>query len=381
MELIWASKEYVLGGRPYPGFPIILTDEMESFLPANDFLRHYLLRGAIGSTRSWPSTGRAMYDFFSFLQAHELDWRDVERGEEKTLLAAYRDYSKNECALAISTIRQRLHYICKFYIYALDKGWVNRLPFSKEERKVSRQTGFLAHVDGSGGRAMACDVMPRKHRDLPRFLSLSQIKAIRQAIENRHHLFLIQFALGTGLRREELATFPVAYIFNPERADVHTRNIRIRLDPTDKHGMRTKGQKVRDIFISRKLMIAAYNYLSKYRGERSSLHTPQSETLFVNHFGRPYANDGKGLERIVRNCGARVGIKTYPHMLRHTYATHTLVTLQRNGEVEPLVYLQRQLGHSSIETTAIYTHLVNELADNATLEYDEELNEGIEPLR
>lgn len=65
-------------------------------------------------------------------------------------------------------------------------------------------------------------------------------------------------------------------------------------------------------------------------------------------------------------------------MLRHTYATHTLVTLQRNrGNLDPLVFVQRQLGHSSIQTTMVYLHLVNELADDAVLAYDDELNEDL----
>ncbi|MNN18404.1 site-specific tyrosine recombinase XerS [compost metagenome] len=53
-----------------------------------------------------------------------------------------------------------------------------------------------------------------------------------------------------------------------------------------------------------------------------------------------------------------------------------MVSLQRNPSsgLEPLVYVQRQLGHSSIETTMIYLHLVNEMADEAVLAYDDELN-------
>ncbi|MNP77142.1 site-specific tyrosine recombinase XerS [compost metagenome] len=66
-------------------------------------------------------------------------------------------------------------------------------------------------------------------------------------------------------------------------------------------------------------------------------------------------------------------------MLRHTYATHTLVALQRNaGGNNPLVFLQRQLGHSSIQTTMVYLHLINELADSAVLAYDDELNDILE---
>lgn len=82
---------------------------------------------------------------------------------------------------------------------------------------------------------------------------------------------------------------------------------------------------------------------------------------------------------MVSLAGAKVGIKVHPHMLRHTYATHTLVSLQRQrGEtrIEPLVFLQKQLGHASIQTTIEYLHLVNELADGAVLTYDDELNEG-----
>jgi len=40
---------------------------MDSCVPVNRFLRHYLLRGAIGSRKSWANTGRALYDYFSFL--------------------------------------------------------------------------------------------------------------------------------------------------------------------------------------------------------------------------------------------------------------------------------------------------------------------------
>jgi len=91
MQLVNATEDLVIGGLPYPGFPVLLWDSMESCGPANHFFRHYLLRGSIGSVKSWAPTGRALYDYFSFLQAHELSWDDVDRSEAKTLLAAYRD--------------------------------------------------------------------------------------------------------------------------------------------------------------------------------------------------------------------------------------------------------------------------------------------------
>ncbi|OMQ31082.1 tyrosine-type recombinase/integrase [Pseudomonas putida] len=376
MEIVWGTKDFVIAGQPYQGFPILLWDSMESCSQANQFFRYYLLRGDIGSKQSWPSTGRALYDFFSFLQAHDLDWRDVDRGEAKSLVAAYRDYCLVTCGLARNTTRQRLTYICKFYKFALNKGWVKRLPFGAEERTVKRKTGFLEHVDASGGKALVNDVMPRRHKPLPKFLSMAQAKSFLAAAENPHHRIMIQLALRTGLRRNELATFPVAYIFDPDKAGRTERNLCIRLDPFDGSGMETKGSKARDIWVSRKFMAELYRYVSKVRGERTSLGKDQ-KALLINHLGETYGSAGKSLNRIISETGKATGIEVHTHMLRHTYATHTLVNLQRNPQngLDPLVFLQRQLGHSSVQTTMVYLHLINEMADEAVLAYDDELNE------
>ncbi|AZE85537.1 Phage integrase family protein [Pseudomonas orientalis] len=381
MELVWGTKDFMIAGQPYQGFPILLWDSMESCGQANQFFRYYLLRGDIGSKESWPNTGRALYDYFSFLQAHDLDWRDVDRGEAKSLVAAYRDYCLVTCELARNTTRQRLTYICEFYEFALDKGWVRRLPFGHEERTVPRDTSLLEHVDASGGKALANDVMPRRHKPLPKFLSMSQTKSLLTEAENPHHRIMIQLALRTGLRRNELATFPAAYVFDPDKAGGTERNLRIRLDPVDGSGMETKGSKERDIWISRKLMAELYRYVTKLRGERASLGKSQ-KALLLNHFGEPYGSSGKSLNRIIVETGKRVGIEVHSHMLRHTYATHTLVNLQRNPQkgLDPLVFLQRQLGHSSAQTTMVYLHLINELADEAVLAYDDELNEVTEEV-
>ncbi|HBP5921705.1 TPA: site-specific integrase [Pseudomonas aeruginosa] len=376
MELVWATEELVIAGQPYAGFPILLWDSMDSCIPANRFFRHYLLRGTIGSKRSWPSTGRALYDFFSFLQAHEIDWRDVDRGEAKSLVAAYRDYCLLACKLSPNTTRQRLHYICEFYEFALKERWVSRLPFTHEERTVRRKASFLAHVDANGGKALANDLMPRARKALPKFLTIAQIRGLLEATANPHHRMMIRLALHTGLRREEIAAFPLAYVFDPEKAAGSERNIRIHLDPFDGSGMVTKGNKPRDIYVSRKFMAELHRYMTKVRGERASLSKIPHKALLLNQCGESYGEDGKSLNRIISEAGKRAGIKAHTHMLRHTYATHTLVSLQRTSGrgIEPLVFVQRQLGHSSIQTTMVYLHLVNEIAEEIVLAYDDELN-------
>lgn len=377
MELTWATDDLVIAGHSYTGFPIILWDSMESCIPVNQFLRHHLLRGSIGSKRSWPSVGRALFDYFSFLQAHALDWREVDSGEPSALLAGYRGFSQIHCGLALNTIRQRIYYVCEFYKFAMKQGWIACLPFAYEERSVKRAAGLLAHLDARGGKAKVNNVMPRLHKSLPKFLCIDEIKALLTATENPHHRMMMRLALQTGLRREEIATFPLRYVFDPEKHPRTERNLRICLDPFDGSGMMTKGSKPREIYVSRQFMAELYRYKSKLRGERASLSKHEHRSLFLNQFGAPYSTDGKSLNRIINAAGIRAGIKVNTHMLRHTYATLTLACLQRspaNG-IEPLIFIQQQLGHSSIQTTMVYLHLVNEMADQAVLAYDDELNE------
>lgn len=280
------------------------------------------------------------------------------------------------CCLKTSTTRQRLYYICEFYKFALSQGWIDRLPYTYEERLHKREIGFLAHTDASGGRATANDLMPRRHQPLTKFLSLTEIKAILASVENPHHRMVINLALRTGLRREELASFPLSCVFNPDKSQRARRNIQVYLDPFDGEGTMSKGSKPRKIHISCNLMDQLYHYATKIRGERASLSKSPQRALFLNKFGEAYRTDGKSLNRIISNAGKLIGINVHTHMLRHSYATHNLATLQQNpaNGLDPLVFLQRELGHSSIHTTMIYLHLVNEIADNAILAFDEELN-------
>ena len=378
MQLVFATEDFVIEGNLYPGFPIVLHDSMESCTPANRFLRYHLMRGAIGSERSWPTIGQAIYDYFAYLQARRRRWDDPRPAEEQGLVGAYRDYCTDTLKHKKNTVSLRLTYICLFYEYALRQGWIYELPYGYEERKVKRKRGRRSHTDTSGGKTRSRDVTLKRQVQLPEFLSKDEVRTILANADNVHHKLMIRLGLQTGLRREELATFPEAYVFNPTSRGTTTRNIKIRLDANDGHGMDMKGSKPRYLFISRRLMQDLYQYKTQIRGERASLSDSPQKPLFLNHVGMPFANHGKSIERIVRNIGRKCGIKTYPHMLRHTYSTHTLYAMRRNNEIEPLIYLQNQLGHSSIELTMIYAHVLDDSPEDAVLAYDDELNDWID---
>lgn len=155
MHLIASTEEFKLATQPVVGFPILLWEDMRSCEPANSFLRHYLTRGAIGSQKSWSQIGQAIYDYFGFLEAHDLAWQDTDRGENKSLVSAYRDYCFETANLSRNTVRLRLLYICQFYAFALRRGWVANLPFEEEERTVrSRPESYFAHLAGDQTASM-----------------------------------------------------------------------------------------------------------------------------------------------------------------------------------------------------------------------------------
>jgi integrase/recombinase XerD len=87
------------------------------------------------------------------------------------------------------------------------------------------------------------------------------------------------------------------------------------------------------------------------RGDRRRRPSP---AVFLNARGKPLTRQGYWL--VLKRCAAVAGIETRlsPHTLRHSFATHLL----RGGA--PLRHVQELLGHASIATTQIYTHLTDD---------------------
>lgn len=373
MYLVWATDEFRLLGKSYPGFPILVDREMYGVDSANKFLRHHLLeRGRVGSRKSWRTYGQHIYDFFSFLESHGLSWRPLPGLTEPSVIAAYRNFA-SDCGNSPRTINQRLSTVVQFYVFAQRSGWIDALPFTFESVRVTRPIGFLGHLSSSAGRTKSPTVMLRAPAALQSFLTLNQVRLLLSHVRNPTHLLMLRLGLQVGLRREEIATFPEAYVVNSTAPSSHM--CQVRLDPRDGHGIKTKGQKARNVWMPTSLMNALWHYKLHIRPSRLRRDRGEFPMLFLTDRGLPWADDGRGLLTLLNEAGRKVGFRVGPHMLRHTYATHTLAALQgkRQG-IDPLVFLQGQLGHSSINTTAIYLHLIGDLVEKAVTDYDDEVS-------
>jgi integrase/recombinase XerD len=110
-----------------------------------------------------------------------------------------------------------------------------------------------------------------------------------------------------------------------------------------------KGNKERVVPVGRKAVEAIQHYLQAGRPKRVTPKSPAA--LFLNHRGLPFAASTLWTRIKRRLKRAEIGRNVTPHTLRHSFATHLL----ENGA--DLRVIQELLGHASISTTEVYTHV------------------------
>jgi len=177
-------------------------------------------------------------------------------------------------------------------------------------------------------------------RKLASFLSPKEIGELFQPPEASkidpfllfRNLTIMEFLYSSGMRRAELAAITIDAV-DFERALV---------------GVIGKGDKQRTVPLGEPALDSCRQYL-KERESRLGRLGKESPYLFLNRSGEPLSI--RSVNRIVRKYGLKAGIKITPHMLRHSFATHLL----DNGA--DIRAIQEMLGHESLSTTQVYTHI------------------------
>ncbi len=180
------------------------------------------------------------------------------------------------------------------------------------------------------GQARTVYKLPRPKRPdiLPKVLSKEEVKAMITETTNPKHRCMIMLLYGGGLRLSEVLALQPAHI-DMERMIIHV--------------IGGKGKKSRDITLSPWLSELIRTYLQD-RPSRTWLFEGEKQN-------EPYSP--RSLQMVVKQAAQRAGIvrAVTPHMLRHSYATHLL---EAGTDIR---YIQDALGHASIKTTEIYTHV------------------------
>ncbi|HVP09772.1 MAG TPA: site-specific tyrosine recombinase/integron integrase [Phycisphaerae bacterium] len=218
-----------------------------------------------------------------------------------------REYSKATAARKLATLRS-------FYKFCLRRGYISTNP-------------------------VATIRTPKQEKRLPKFLEVEQIQKLLNTPDDSTLLgardrAMLETLYSTGVRVSELVAL------NLTDVDMVGESLRIR----------GKGRKERVTPIGPTALAAIRKYMEMRASDpRNTTFNP--EPLFVNKHGQRLSTRSvrRKLDKYLIMCGLDPSIS--PHTLRHTFATHML----NNGA--DLRSVQELLGHQSISTTQVYTHV------------------------
>jgi integrase/recombinase XerD len=208
-------------------------------------------------------------------------------------------------------------------------------------RRRSTLASFHRFLESRGqlaAGALAAPPAARRERRLPHALTLEEIeRLLAQPLADRvlglRDRALLELAYGSGLRVSELCGL------RRSQLDLSGHAVTIT----------GKGGRQRTVPFGRAAASALRAWLE--RGRPALAARARHDSVFVNRRGTPLSR--MGFWKILRGHARAAGIATrvHPHALRHSFATHLL-----QGGAD-LRVVQELLGHASVTTTAIYTHL------------------------
>ena len=283
--------------------------------------------GHLSSRNSSPGTireyRRHVSQFFAFLAGRGVAWTAPDRATVRAYLGTLA-----ERGLSASTVGGRLAAIRSLYRHAARQGWIETDPVAGV--RSPKRPGRLPRVLSVAGAARLVEapatfaLHARRRRDP----ALADAAARRDAA-------LLELLYATGMRISELASLSI------DRVDLERRRLRVI----------GKGDKERELLFGEHAGRAMRAYLATGRPALATRASTPSGALFLNGAGGPLTARGARMvvERWVTASGAPAS--TSPHTLRHSFATHLL-----EGGAD-LRTVQELLGHASLATTQIYTHL------------------------
>jgi len=210
-------------------------------------------------------------------------------------------------------------------------------------RKIASIRSFFryllreTHVKANPAAGM---ILPKKGRHLPEFLDLSEMNKLLESpdvskLTGLRDRVLMEVLYSSGIRVSELVNL------NESSVDLIGEVVKVR----------GKGKKERMV----PLGSTAVKYLTEYLEQRKSGdykgRKPNFLAVFLNKYGQRITD--RSVRRIINKYieEAAIGHKISPHVLRHTFATHML------DAGADLRSVQELLGHASLSTTQIYTHI------------------------
>ena len=247
--------------------------------------------------------------FFPFLMMKKIN--SLEKVDKQTL----RDYIMwlMDQKVAKTSITCKLSAIRSFYGYLQKEGMIQENPLEKisSPKQDKKLPSYLTHDEMNKYLTIPDTSTPEGQRD----------RAI------------LELLYASGLRVSELVHLKLSQI------DLSTHEIRVI----------GKGSKERLVLMGKPAAEALITYLGQARPKL--LGNKKTDAVFVSRYGKCLIE--RRIQKIVKQYAKKMGMtkRVHPHTIRHTFATHLL-----DGGAD-LRVVQELLGHASLTTTQIYTHV------------------------
>ena len=237
------------------------------------------------------------------------------------------DGPKPEGYARVSIVRM-LAAVRTFYNFLVQEGWFAASP-------VPSARSFPVKVE----------------KPLPSFLGEQETSRLLDAPDT-----------STPLGLRDRALLEVLYACGVRLAEVHGMNVGDVIPARREILVTGKGNKQRYTLYGEPAADALERYIAEARPQLIADSTGQ-EALFVNRYGGRLSR--RSIEKLVSAYSARVGLRagTHTHTLRHSFASHMLA-----GDAD-LRVIQELLGHSSVSTTQMYTHITKQESRRAYLKF------------
>ena len=284
---------------------MIIIKFLDEYLKYNNKKKNY-------SNYTIRSYKKDILEFLTFLDKHKIDILNVEYENIKLFLKE-QNSKKNKS----STLSRKISSIRGFYDFLINNYNVKNNPFTLIKS-------------------------PKKEKKLPRFFYYNELEQLLSVPDlatplGQRDKVILEILYGSGIRVSELV--------NLKANDVTCNEIKVL----------GKGNKERIVFIGDYARDSLILYLENgYK----KLNIKNSSYLLLNNNGNKLTTRGIRyiLDKIILKTS--VNKKISPHMLRHTFATHLL------NEGCDILTVQELLGHESLSTTSIYTHITSDHLKN-----------------
>ena len=270
-------------------------------------------------------------EYFHYLKSKSLSENTIKNYFRD--LIDYFNYLNQNNLSAFKSIKPE--HIRKMLSFLIDKGF-SKLSISRKISAIKSYITFLEKFNYSSDNYSELITIPKKTRILPKVMTEKEINQLIKHVEintkkNLRDDALIELLYSTGLRVSEVANLKIGDI-NFEKSEIKILG---------------KGNKQRVVIFNNK----SKEKIIKYLKNDKRLISLKTEALFQNKFKQSLSP--RSIQRLLKKYLNFSGInsKYSTHTLRHTFATHLL-----EGGADIKV-IQQLLGHSSPETTKIYTHL------------------------